>query len=247
MYYPKILVMNNTTWHSTVTLWLLAVAFSATSCIPHIHGNGKVVKEDRNLSNFEAISVSSGIELLITQDTFEKVVVEADENIQKILKTVVSGGKLKIYMEEGVLHAKKMKVYVTVKQLKSLEGSSGSETKTANKINSESMKIHSSSGSEVNMEVGCTDLTTDSSSGSNLKVSGTSAFIKADSSSGSGLDASQLVAEKGEVSASSGANLHVNVTKEIKAHASSGAEVTVNGNPAIRDTNSSSGGDVNFR
>jgi len=234
-------------WTNLMAVWLMIFSLTAVSCIAHIHGNGNVVKQERTVSNFEEISVSTGIEVVINQDSFEKVVVEADENIQKILKTEVTGGKLKIYLEEGVRYAKKMKVYVTLKQLKELSASAGSEVKTTNKINSESLQISSSSGSEVTMEVSCNMLSLDSSSGSELTVSGSSASVKAESSSGSELHASKLVAEKGEASSSSGSELEVNTTKEIKAHASSGANVTVYGNPAVRDTNSSSGGDVDFK
>jgi len=234
-------------WTNLMAIWLMIFSLTAVSCIAHIHGNGNVVKQERTVSNFEEIAVSTGIEVVLNQDSFEKVVVEADENIQKILKTEVTGGKLKIYLEEGVNYAKKMKVYVTLKQLKALSASAGSEVKTASKINSESLSIDSSSGSEVTMEVGCTMVSMDSSSGSEMHVSGTSNSLKAESSSGSNLHASKLVAEKGEASASSGSEIDIHVTKELKAHASSGANITVYGNPAIRDTNSSSGGDVDYK
>jgi hypothetical protein len=234
-------------WRSLMAIWLVAFSLIAVSCIAHIHGNGKVVKEERSVSGFDQISASTGIEVALTQDSFEKVVVEADENIQKILKTEVTGGKLKIYLEEGVNYAKKMKVFVTLKQLKELEASAGAEVKSENLIKSESLKINSSSGSDVTMEVGCTMVSLDSSSGSQMNVSGTTQSVKAGCSSGANLDASKLVAENGDVSASSGADMDVHVTKDLKAHASSGAGITVYGNPTTRDTNSSSGGDVNYK
>lgn len=233
-------------WSLLMAVWMVALSLTADSCIAHIHGNGKVVKEERTVAGFDEISVSSGIELILNQDSFEKVVVETDENIQKILKTEVSGNKLKIYLKEGVNNVKEMKVYVTLKQVKSVIASSGSEVKTTNKINAENLKISSSSGSEVNMEVGCNMVSLKSSSGSELTVSGTTVSVKAESSSGSDLHASRLVAEKGEASASSGSNLDVHVTKELKAQSSSGSNITVSGNPAIRDTNSSSGGEFIF-
>lgn len=234
-------------WHNLVVLWLVVFSLNVVSCIAHIHGNGKVVKQERNISGFDKISVSTGIEVILNQDTFEKVVVEVDENIQEILKTEVKDGKLKIYLEKGVSHTKTMKVYVTLKQLISLAASSGSEVKTENRINAENLTVSSSSGSEVSMEVNCSMVTVDSSSGSELTVSGTSMAINAESSSGSELDASKLVAEKGEASASSGSNLDVHVTKEIKAHASSGSDITVTGNPGSRDSDSSSGGSIRYK
>ena len=220
---------------------------SVVSCIPHIRGNGNVVKEERTVSNFEAIEVSHGIEVLVNQDTFEKVVVETDSNIQKILKTEVSGGTLKIFMEEGVLHARSLRVYVTVKQLKSVDTGSGAHVKSESKINAADLKMSSSSGSGIKMEVACDKLTAESSSGSHLKVEGIAKSINADSSSGASLDASGLVAEKGQLSSSSGSHLEAQITKEIKAEASSGAGITVTGNPTTRDTDSTSGGSIRFR
>jgi phosphotransferase system IIA component len=239
--------MKSKIWNNLLIIWLLLIFFSATSCIPHIHGNGKVVKEERNVSNFSEISVGNGIDVRITQDTFEKVIAETDENIQKILKTEVHGTKLKIYLEEGVQHARELRVHVTLKQLNLLDASSGADVKSMNKITSDNLTIHSSSGSDVNMEVSCQSLKVDSSSGSDLSVSGTSEQIEAESSSGSDLDASKLVAKNCVARASSGSDLDVHATMDVKAHSSSGSDISIFGNPATRDTHSSSGGDINYR
>ena len=90
-------------WHSLIAVWLVVFSLTAVSCIAHIHGNGKVVKQERPVSGFDEISVSTGIEVILTQDTFEKVVVEADENIQKVIKTEVNGSKLKILSTNFIL------------------------------------------------------------------------------------------------------------------------------------------------
>ena len=116
-----------------------------------------------------------------------------------------------------------------------------------NKISGEKIKLSASSGSEMKMEVGYNYVDVERSRGSNVKISDTAPIIKADGSSGSDLNASALVADNGEVSASSGSSIDVQVTKDIKAHASSGASIKVLGNPATRDTNSSSGGSVHFK
>jgi hypothetical protein len=239
--------MNIKFRNSLMAILLAAITLSAVSCIPHFRGNGNVVKEERKVSDFEALEVSTGVEVLVTQDSIEKIVVEVDSNLLKILKTRVESGTLKIYLEEGILHAKSLRVYVTLKQLRSVETGSGSNVKSENKINAEKLKLSTSSGSGIKMEVNCGKLTAESSSGSHLTVSGTAQSLNADTSSGSGIDASELVAEKGDLSASSGSHLKAQVTKEVKADASSGAGITVAGNPAVRNTDNSSGGSVHFK
>ena len=239
--------MNKKMRNGLMAIILMAFTLSLLSCIPHIRGNGHVVKEERNVSGFEALDVSNGIEVLVNQDAIEKVIVETDSNIQKILKTEVSGGTLRIYMDEGVFHARVLRVYVTMKQLKSVETSSGAHVKSENKISSDHLRMSSSSGSGIKLEVACDKLEAESSSGSHLDINGSAKLLTADSSSGSGIDASGLVAEKGELSGSSGAHINAQITKELKANASSGAGITVLGNPAIRDTDSSSGGSVHYK
>ena len=239
--------MNKDVRCSLMAILLVSFTLSFVSCIPHIRGNGNVVKEERSVSGFEAVEVSHGIEVLVSQDSTEKVIVETDSNIQKILKTEVSGGKLNIFMEEGVSHASTLRVYVTVKRLKSVETGSGSHVKSESKINADKLEMHSSSGSGIKMEVVCDQLTTESSSGSNLKVWGSAKSLNADSSSGSGIDASGLAAEKGDLSCSSGSHIVAQITKEVKANASSGGGINVLGNPPLRDTDSSSGGSVHFK
>lgn len=239
--------MNKKMRNGLMAIILMAFTLSVVSCIPHIRGNGHVVKEERNVTNFESLEVSNGIEVFVNQDASEKVIVETDSNIQKLLKTEVSGGTLKLYMEEGVLHTRLLRVYVTLKQLKSVETSSGSHVKSENKISCDHLKMSSSSGSGIKLEVVCDKLEAESSSGSHLNVYGSAKLLTADSSSGSGIDASGLVAEKGELSSSSGSHINAQITKELKADASSGAGITVMGNPAIRDTDGSSGGSVHFK
>jgi len=239
--------MNKKHWFSFSILWILACTVSAASCLAQINGNGKVVKETRQLSGFKAISVKTAINLLVSQGAEEKVVVETDENILPYLMTIVKDGKLDIFIKGNVNNSKEMKVYVTVKQLNELDASSAAKVKSEGKLESEDLRISASSGSAVEIGVICKNLEIKSSSGSASVLTGSATSLRAESSSGSALVTSDLKAEKGELDASSGAALVVHVTREVRAHASSGGQISISGNPSSRDTDSSSGGSVSFK
>jgi hypothetical protein len=138
-------------------------------------------------------------------------------------------------------------VYVTFKELNNLEAGSGSRIKTETKVQAGELKVSVSSGSSIKAELECSNLEVRSSSGSSGTISGSATSFTAEGSSGSSLNASDLKAEKGDVSVSSGSSMSVQVTKEIRAHASSGGHISVTGNPSVRDTDSSSGGSVHFK
>ena len=215
--------------------------------LAQVSGNGKVVKEERNLSGFHEIAVKNAIKLVITQGNTEKVVVETDENIQPYLVTEVVNGSLNIGMKGNINQVNTLNVYVTAKELSSLESSSAAKIISEGSIKAKDMTISSSSGSAVKLEINCQQLKVKTSSGSSISLAGSTQSIDTESSSGASLNAAEVKAERGEMEASSGASVQVQVTKESKARASSGAHITVKGNPAIRDSDSSSGGSVSYR
>ena len=238
--------MNDKKWFGLAAI-AMVVAFTANVTFAQVNGNGKVVKEERQLSGFKSISVKTAINLQLSQGTEEKVTVETDENLLPFLKTEVKDGELKIFLKGSINNSSALNVYVTVKQLKALETSSAARVETKGKIETPELEISSSSGSAVQMEVACDDLKIRASSGSATSLSGSAKNLSVESSSGSALSSKELKAEKGELDASSGAVMVVNVTKEVRARASSGAQISVSGNPASRDSDSSSGGSVSFK
>jgi len=77
------------------TVFVIAFILS-TSVNPLPKANSK---ETRKVGEFHGISVSSGIDLYITQKNIQEVRVEADEDDMDDLVTKVENGILKIYMK----------------------------------------------------------------------------------------------------------------------------------------------------
>lgn len=204
--------------------------------------------EVRNLSGFSSINVSTGIDLFITMGNVESVKVVADDDIIDQLKTEVEDGTLKIYMKSRSLFSwnwnKVRKVYVQLKTLEKLDASSGSDVVSENTLRGSKIAISTSSGSDVKLDLVYDEIKIDSSSGSDAELSGECNLLEAHSSSGSDIDAADLESKVCHASASSGADAVVNASDEIHADASSGADIRYIGNPANKDLNESSGGDV---
>jgi|GEM_PF-6157692 len=62
-----------------------------------IYGQGPVVTEERDISGFNGIKVSSGIDVYLKQGNSEKVRVVADENLHDVIETEVMNGILHIF------------------------------------------------------------------------------------------------------------------------------------------------------
>jgi hypothetical protein len=230
-----------------ILIGMILISQLFTSCLYGIRGNGKTIKSEREARNFHSIKISSGLYLILTQDTLEKVIVETDENLQNIIKTEVSDGVLKIYPKERIFNSSRSKIYVTVKHLAEVEASSGSDVNSTTMLNLQDLKVVASSGADIKLILSCSNLEADNSSGSDILLSGKTGKLIIESSSGSDVNADKMNSETCSVSASSGSDVKVSVSKKIEAHASSGSDIIVNGNPIERDINKSSGGSVTFK
>jgi hypothetical protein len=234
------------------TNFILAIgaAFVLSSCNLNINtgedGNGNVVTQERNVAeDFTEVKGSSGLDVYLTQGDENKIMVEADENLHQYIETEIENGRLNITTSENIGNSKAKKVYVTYKELISIEASSGADVTGNSAIKSETLSLKTSSGADLKVEVFTKDLTAKTSSGSGLAVSGKASSLTADASSGSELDAKELLVINCKAEASSGAGVTVNVKEKLETQVSSGGDIKYYGNPLSVNSNKSHSGSVN--
>ncbi len=197
-----------------------------------VKGNGNVQTKTRTVNgSFDAIEVSRGLDVYLTQSENENITVQADENLHNIIKTEIEGGVLKIFSEKNISYSEARKVMVSFKDVTKISASSGSDVYGTNHFTISDLELSTSSGSDMTIKIDAETLDCSSSSGSDLTLTGKTESIKANASSGSTIDAKNLIASTTEASASSGADILVNTTKMLIAKASSGGDITYYGNP----------------
>ena len=233
----------------TLTSMLLLIMIAFT-------GVGTVLASDetqnRNVRDFNAIKVSTGIDLYLSMGNEESVKIVAEDDIIDNIKTEVKNGVLHIYMKQNNSWFnwsgnKTRKAYVSVKELVALDASSGSDVETENTLEGDELEVKASSGSDVKLALHVKNFSIETSSGSDAQLSGRVKYLTADASSGSDIDASDLESVVCHAKASSGSDISLTVTEEIHAKASSGADIVYYGKPATKDIYESSGGDVRQR
>jgi hypothetical protein len=210
--------------------------------------------EKRDLHGFHAISVSYGIELILTQSDTEAVAVSAASvDDRDHILTKVENGVLKISYDYNLWKLwkdrnrknKRLKAYVSVINLDKINGSSGALVKAEGQLKVRDILLHFSSGSRFDGQVEATDIKVDQSSGSKVSISGAAANIECTGSSGSGFYGYGMVVRNNcNARSSSGAKIEITVNGELSAHVSSGGHVYYKGQGVIRNIRSGSGGHV---
>ena len=129
-----------------------------------VNGNGKVTKEVRETGNFSAIDISGAFDIFLTQGDKPGVIVEADENLMKLIKTDVEGTTLKVYNDKPINHPTMMKVYITFTELNKIEVSGAVNIKGLSKISVPELKINGSGASDAELLLEVKALEVDNSS-----------------------------------------------------------------------------------
>lgn len=208
------------------SVFLLAAAAATLCALP-----ASAETRTFNLPKFDRIDVSAGIRVIATAGGDQTIQVETTDGDFSDFEIGVKDGELSISREWNRLrwHQKKAdyKVTITVKELKALDASSGSNA-TLDNIDSRAFEI-------------------DLSSGAYAVIAGRSDNCSVDISSGANLAAETLVCDTATVDVSSGGHGELSVREALTGDASSGGHVAIYGNPARVNIDHSSGGRIKVR
>jgi len=212
----------------------LILAFSLSSCVWGVKGDGNVVTRERKVSTFEQVDVSGAFTVYLKQGSSHGVTIEADENLHPIIITEVEGNTLKIYADEPIRKAKKMAVYVNFPEISSLDISGACEIFSKSVLKGAKLKLDFSGASEAELQLDYQKLMIDGSGASEMELSGSVEEVRMELSGASDIDAEELKVIDMYLSTSGASDVDVNVTGMLEVHSSGASEVEYVGNPQLK-------------
>lgn len=218
----------------------------------------------RKLSSFTEVSAHEGILVHLKQGSTEEARIKVEGNIgmDEVL-TEVSGGKLKIHLEDNNYRNIDVEVWVTYKSLNAVSASSAADVDCESRIvtsgdfrvsvssagdieldvKANTIDIKASSAGDVNIKAEASTIDASANSAGTIEISGSTKSLDVSVSSSGDFEGFDLTSQNAEVSASSGGSAEVNVSEQLNARASSGGSVKYQGSPRM-DISSNSGGSI---
>jgi predicted small secreted protein len=214
---------------------LVAIAFLISSCFLNIvEPSGEYISKDYNVRSFENVSVSAGMEVILTQDTTTSIRVETYENIFDYLIVKVVNNTLVLTKNVEVLFKNpRIKVYVNVDYLEKIVASSGSKLDLTSGWIADDLYFEMSSGSSAMGTLVLNELNLTLSSGSSAKFEGVADDLNVEASSGSsfrGLDVNVL---NGRVFLYSASYAEINASETLYVEGFEASIVRYKGAPDI--------------
>jgi hypothetical protein len=228
----------------------------------------------RKVPSFTAISVSSAIDLYLTQSNKNEVAVSAsNDEIRDHIITEVVGGTLIIRLgDRGTWMSwrkwgnYKTKAYVSIKDIDALTASGACNVNLVNTIESPKMRIKLSGASDLRGnikagvlmyqltgasdykgEVTANSIDIDGSGASNIELTGNVDDLAVEVSGASDAKLYNLTAKGAILRASGASNIGVTVTEILRANSSGASDINYKGNPNVKESNTSGASSIRRR
>jgi hypothetical protein len=198
--------------------------------------------------SFNSIKVSGGIDLYLSQSDNEALAISAsEEKFRNGIRTTVVNGTLRIYYEGEKLWTsrnRKLKVYVSFKNIDKLEASGASDVSVSGTIAVITLHLNLSGASDFKGDVKVNELQMDMSGASDVKISGSAISVNIKSSGASDVKGYDLIADVCTAKASGASDINITVNKELNAHASGASDIYFKDDGLIKEMHSSGASSV---
>lgn len=210
------------------------------------------MEKKENYTNFNGVSVSSGIDLYLTQSNSEQIVVKGTKDLMDKLKVSKDAdGLLKFEIDKGNAWGNwswgkdnYIKAYVSFKTLSRLIASGGSDVYSQGQLKLSDFAIRISGGSDLKLDLIVKDLKLVSSGGSDVYLKGKASSFSLQASGGSDVKAFALVADNVDAKMSGGSDGELYAVKSIIVNASGASDVNYKGTASQKSISSTGASDV---
>ena len=198
---------------------------------PKVEGSGNMVTKDIAVSSFDQLDVQGVFSVSLAQGNNESVKIEADDNLQQYFEVKNEGSKLMVSMKKDVNYSTKkgITVYVTFKQLKSMDLKTIGKVSSKENLNFNDLKISNKSVGSVDLKMTAQNLNVDNKSVGNVKLDGKAENAVIRNKSVGNVQAGSLVVQKMDIENEGIGTTVVNAAKELKVKDSFLGKVTNKG------------------
>ena len=206
------------------------------------NGNRNVVTQTRDIATFDGIKVSAVFKIFFTQGEPQSVKIETNENLIGKVSTEVTGGILELGTKGSINNPSKMIVYITAKDLKSLDMTGASKFTTTNKVTTPELNLDLSGISAATITADATVVKCDISGVSKLDLQGSGDQLSADISGTAKLLASKFEVNSVEINTSGVGSATVNALKSVSLDASGASKINYIAHDNLKIENKSESG-----
>ncbi len=227
-----------------IVLFITTLSSCLINNITGINGNGIVKTEIREIAPYKKIKASGAVNIYISQGDSYSLKVESDENLLEFIETYIKGDELVVEQSENFGKTTKLNIYVTVKELSSIDVSGACDITSQNMLSTPDFDLEISGSSDVSLILATSNLNINVSGASDINLKGKASKARIESSGASTIKAFEFVVRDFVISTSGASDMEVNVVDNLNVDVSGASTVRYKGSPTKIDQNISGAGSI---
>ena len=199
-------------------LLLATTVFSQKDKETKIEGSGNVITKDVTIQPFDQLEANGVFNVVLTQGNKESLKIEAEDNLQALFEIKNEGSKLMVDMKKDshFNSKKKMTVYITFKNLKSMDLKMVGNVSSEGNLNFSDLSLANKSVGSVDLALNAQKLDINNKGVGNLRLSGKAENAIIRSNSVGAIKASDLLVQTMDIDNDGVGSAEVNAVKELK-------------------------------
>jgi len=217
---------------------LVAMAFYVKANITigeriNVTGTGEIVKDRRDQSPFNEISVYSPFEVELVQSNDHFVEVEAYENLQNAVVCDLKDGRLKVKFESGtsVSTSKPVKLVIGAPEINKIKIRGSVDFTSTGKMTTDSLKLSVEGASELSADIEAQYLFIDAEASSDVKISGAANSVIVECSSAASINGVNFTANTLNADIRDAATVKMTVVDKLVANVRNAGNISYYGDP----------------
>lgn len=138
---------------SILTFLIIGTNLNAQVFTKNIKGNGKLIAENRNLSDYDKIDVAGSFDVILVKGKEGAISINAEENLMEYIETEVEKGHLKIQPKKGyqLRSTKKIVITVTFETIDAISLAGSGNVSSKDVLNAADLNLNLAGSGEINL------------------------------------------------------------------------------------------------
>jgi hypothetical protein len=221
-----------------VTAMILPATIKAQENEKYV-GSGNLITRDVPVKSFSQLTVGGVFNVVLSQGNKEELKIEAEDNLQELVEVEQNENGLSVTMKKhkNIKTNKKMIVYITFKQLKSIDFKTVGNISTSGMLTFGDLKMNNASVGNVELKLAARSLELENKSVGNLELEGKADNAVIKNKSVGSIEAAKFVVQTMDIDNNGVGGAEVNAEKSLKMKTSGIGSVKNRGGGSVTKLN----------
>jgi len=213
-----------------------------------VNGNGNMVTQTRNVPDYDAVSLTGSMDVILVKGREGSLKIEAEENLQQHIETEVNGGRLKISVEKGYSlnpsGNKGITITVPFADLENVSLTGSGDIRSNDMVSSQKFSINITGSGNVSLPLQAKSASADITGSGDIDLTGKAEDFDCKVTGSGDISAFDFKCQYVSAMVTGSGDIQVYASESLKASTPGSGDIEYRGNPKKEDFRTMGSGSI---